>query len=238
MTKKHNDLGWFLSRRTLTRASKQSFAAMASLAMGLAVLPSTAWAYVVNGSFTGTLDNDVSSDFTSNGFTSAANDAINGHFTFDTANIVASFTATITDLTSDSSFTLPAGAAATASAGVTTTDYTVSSVDNLQFLPTHTPFTATFSLDMMGDDLVAGNLGQTAIFLSGTGSLNLDIPTAPGGPVDQTIGFTLTSAEVPEPASIAMLGFALIGILGIRHVTNGDVWAARSARSGVAADRV
>jgi hypothetical protein len=42
--------------------------------------------------------------------------------------------------------------------------------------------------------------------------LNINVPTAPGGPLDQTIGFTLTSAEVPEPASLALLGFGMAGL--------------------------
>jgi hypothetical protein len=221
MTHKYDDIGQSLLRRPFIQTSKHVFFAALpvafSLTIGAIVLPAMARADVVIGSFTGTLNNDPSSNFTSDGFSSAANDAISGEFTFNTANIVGTFSATIFDHTSGFSFTLPAGASSTAAGSVTATDYVVSSVDPLEFPPTNTPFTATFSLDLTGTALKPGDLSQTAAFQSGTGSLTLDIPTAPGGPVNQAISFALDSADIPEPASITILGVALTGLAGMRR---------------------
>jgi len=193
------------------RSAAAILAVTLPLACAAAMLPASARADVF-GTFQGSLNNDPSSDFTSDGFASSAGDAISGEFSFDPSNVTGTFTATIFDLTDGDAFTLPAGASSSASAGVTTTDYTLASVDPLLFPPTSTPFTATLSLDMQGTGLIAGDLSQSALFSGGTGSLNINVPTAPGGPLDQTIGFTLTSAEVPEPASLALLGFGMAGL--------------------------
>jgi hypothetical protein len=199
------------------RASRTAAAVLFAIVTPVAFAPIAAHADLVTGSFAGTLNNDPSSNFTSDGFSSAADDAITGEFSFDPSNIPGTFTVTLVNLTSGGSFTLPIGFSSSASAGVTTTDYTISAVDPLEFPATSTPFTATFLLDLSGTGLVAGYLGQTAEFSSGTGSLELNIPTAPGAPVDQTIGFTLSSASVPEPASIALLGVALTGLARARR---------------------
>jgi hypothetical protein len=211
--------------RLAARDSKSTVPAhRSSITAGTAVLlpltlwmgspPGTAAAAIVNGTFSGTLNDSPSSNFASNGFSSSEGDTVNGRFTFDTSNITGSFSATLDDTTSGDTFTLPAGAASTATASVTSSDYTVSTIDPLEFPTTHTAFTATFSLDLSNPGaLIAGDLTQTAAFLGGTGSLEIDVPTAPGGPLDQTIGFTLDAATVPEPASIGLFGFAFAGLL-------------------------
>jgi hypothetical protein len=190
---------------------------MIALTIGMAMLPGAARAAVQTGTFSGTLNNDVSSDFTSDGFTSSAGDAITGDFSFDGSNIPGTFTATIFDINSGDSFTLPAGFASTATVNASGTDYTVNAVYPLEFVPTSTPFTATLNLDLNGATLDPGNLGQTALFTGATGSLEINIPTAPGGPVDQTIGFTLDSASIPEPASIGLFSLALAGLARARR---------------------
>jgi len=191
--------------------------ATAVLALAIPLATGTAQAALVTGTFAGQLNNDPSSDFTSDGFSSAALDAITGEFSFDTTNVAGTFTATIFDVTSGEAFTLPAGASSTATADVTATDYTVTAEDPLEFPSTSTPFTATLSLDLQGSGLVPGDLGQTAAFTAGTGSLNINVPTAPVAPVNQTIGFTLNAAAIPEPASIALLGFGLAGLARVRR---------------------
>jgi hypothetical protein len=191
--------------------------AAAALALALPLAMGTARATLVTGSFEGQLNNDPTSNFTSDGFSSAALDLISGEFSFDTSDITGTFTATISDQTSGDSFMLPPGFSSSASAGVTATRYTVSAVDPLEFVATSTPFTASLLLDLDGTGLVPGDLGQTALFTHGVGSLNIDVPTAPGGPLNQTIAFTLTSASVPEPASMALLGFGLASLAGIRR---------------------
>jgi hypothetical protein len=206
----------FVSSNSPRRASLAALGLIA-LAIGPVMLPGTARATVQLGSFAGTLNNNSSSDFTSDGFTSNANDAITGTFSFDTSSIPGSFTATIFDVNSNESFTLPAGFASAASANATATNYTATGTFPLEFVPTSTDFTAIFSIDLTGAALVPGALGQTALFTGGTGSLEIQIPTAPDGPVDQIIGFTVTSASVPEPASIGLLGFALAGLAGMRR---------------------
>jgi hypothetical protein len=192
-------------------------AAIIALTIGMAMLPGTARAAVQTGTFSGTLNNNVSSDFTSDGFTSSAGDAITGDFSFDGSNVPGTFTATIFDINSGDSFTLPAGFASTATVNASGTDYTVNAVYPLTFVPTSTPFTATLNLDLNGATLVPGDLGQTALFTGATGSLEINIPTAPGGPVDQTIGFTVDSASIPEPASIGLFSLALAGLARARR---------------------
>src|SRR5580658_2113003 len=76
------------------------------LACAAAMLPASARADVL-GTFLGSLNNDPSSDFTSDGFASSAADAISGEFSFDPSNVTGTFTATIFDLTDGDAFTFP-----------------------------------------------------------------------------------------------------------------------------------
>jgi hypothetical protein len=208
-----------VAKRALAQKAKHASTAAVAIALtiGTAMLPGAARATLQTGTFAGTLNNDPSSDFTSNGFTSSAGDAITGDFSFDGSNVPGTFTATIFDVTSGDSFTLPAGFASTASVTASGTDYNVSAVYPLEFLPTFTPFTATLLLDLNGASLVPGDIGQTALFTGATGSLEINIPTAPGGPVDQTIGFTIDSASIPEPATIGLFSLALAGLARARR---------------------
>jgi hypothetical protein len=158
----------------------------------------------VTDTFTGFITGVTSSNF-DGPIEFFAGDVISGSVTFDPDNPDSSgVTASLTDATTTASYSFPSGGTDSTTGAPPT--YTVALSDTLEFPPTYTDFTANLALAVVNE--------------SGTGTLFIDIPAEPindqnhtGNP-EETLTVTF---DVPEPATIGILGLGFAGLVGLRR---------------------
>ncbi|MDR3531833.1 MAG: PEP-CTERM sorting domain-containing protein [Rhodopila sp.] len=192
--------------------------ALIPLAVGMITLPGAAHAApipsVVSGSFSGTLGTVTAANFAGEDY--EPGDVFTGTFTYTSGNFDSTFTATITDVTTGSSFTLPAGYTTSGGASGTPDDFVVTAHDSLVY-PDYTPFTLDLVLE---GTLAPGGLPNTLTFTGGTGSVAIDVAAEPVGRYNTTGNpeETLTvDLNIPEPLSIGLFGFALASLASVKR---------------------
>jgi PEP-CTERM motif len=196
---------------------------LGTVALGATAIGTNEAAYAVPlsaGVFTGEITSITSTNFANPGFTFNEGDSISGNFTFNPAAESATFTASITDSTTGSSFTIPAVGGGPDTASATSSTFSVSANNSLEFQQGSTPFTTAFLLNLTGGTLIAGDLTQGAPFAAGTGSFTINVPAEgitefnqTGNPDETlTIDFNVSSANIPEPASLTVLGSGMLAL--------------------------
>jgi hypothetical protein len=188
----------------------------AAAGAGIIGMAAPSYASPVTDSFTGFITG-VASDQFAGPYNFNAGDLISGSIYYDDSDVGTTFTATLTDVTTGSSFTLPSTAtspvngvsvllpAPTDTVTGAPPNYTVTADENLDFAESYTPFSADFALSLVNE--------------IGTGSLSIDVPSEGGGEFptgnpDETLSVTF---DVPEPASMTLLGLAFAGLTRLRR---------------------
>jgi hypothetical protein len=142
-------------------------------------------------------------------------DTITGTISYDDGGVGDTFTATLTDVNTDTTFTLPSTDAG--SAGYVDV---VSNSDSVTGSPPTYTVTANDSLEYSGYTPFTADLLMSVVNGIGNGSLSIDVAAEPishynaTGNSEETLAITF---DVPEPASIGILGLGFAGLMRVRR---------------------